>query len=360
MSEYNFRMLGTMSGTSLDGFDIADCSFKFENNHWHYTLHKGRTFRYRPDLRQKLAHAHRFSAFDYLLLDKELGKEMGFFLREFANNQPYTAIALHGHTVFHQPERGLSSQIGNPAEIFALTGIPVICDFRKQDLALGGQGAPLVPIGDGLLFPDYDLCLNLGGIANISCLKAGKRIAFDICPCNIVLNHLAEKLGKNYDADGKLAAGGRVIGILLAELDELDFYAKNYPKSLGREYIEAQVLPLLEQGNATVADLLATFTAHITQQIARAINKLTDKKQARMLISGGGAYNTFLCDTITRFLPNIEVQIAEKNIIEYKEALIFGLLASLRLAGQNNCLASVTGATHDHVSGAIYGFRKKT
>ncbi len=231
--------------------------------------------------------------------------------------------------------------------VAALTGLSTVCDFRRADIALGGQGAPLVPIGDRDLFADYAACLNLGGFANVSMSRQDERIAYDICPVNFVLNHLAKNEGLDYDDRGEMAASGELNTPLLEKLNALDFYKIKYGKSLGREWVEKEIFPLLSEIENKSA--LRTFTTHAAHQIARNL-----PSKGRVLVTGGGAYNEFLLNEISRFQPQLKLSIPDKILLEGKEALIFAYLAKLRLEGKINVLASATGAIRDSSSGAIY------
>ncbi|MDR1974247.1 MAG: anhydro-N-acetylmuramic acid kinase [Bacteroidales bacterium] len=342
-----FRTIGVMSGTSLDGIDLAYCEFELQQNgKWKFEIKKHETIPYTEIWRKKLKNAPLLSGLDLSLLSVEYGHYTGQCIREFIRSnklEPHFA-AVHGHTVFHQPERKLTLQIGEGSAIAAQSGLPVITNFRTLDVALGGQGAPLVPIGDILLFSEYDYCLNLGGIANIS--SSSSRIAFDICPCNMALNFLAEQQGQDYDKDGEIARKGTVQPNLLAKMNALEYYDKKPPKSLGIEWFEKKFKPLLTSG-ATTEDLLATTIEHIAIQIA------ANSSNGKMLITGGGALNKFLMERIEH-QTSANVVPAPENIINYKEALIFAFLGVLRLQQQTNTLASVTGATKDSTGGSIY------
>jgi anhydro-N-acetylmuramic acid kinase len=260
------------------------------------------------------------------------------------------AICSHGHTILHQPQNGYTLQIGNLPKMAKIINQTVVCDFRIQDVQLGGQGAPLVPIGDQILFSDYEYCLNLGGFSNISFQENSTRIAFDISPVNTVLNFYANTLGLDYDDKGLLARSGKINSELLAELNALEYYKKPFPKSLGFEFVKETVLPLLEKYSIPIEDKMHTFTEHIAMQIAKAL----PKKEGKLLITGGGAYNDFLIERTQHYLPKIKIVIPDTKILEFKEALIFALLGVLKLRGEVNVMSSVTGAKTDHCSGFIY------
>ena len=344
--------IGVMSGTSLDGIDLAWCTFAQTAKGWDYHIEKACTIPYEPDFQERLAHATQLSALDYAQLDVDLGVLIADHINKWIGGMPKPDfIASHGHTVFHQPEKGLTTQIGSGAAIAARTGITTVCDFRTLDVALGGQGAPLVPIGDALLFNQYDACLNLGGFCNISFQEKDKRVAFDIAPCNMALNHIAKLIGKTYDENGDTARGGQLIPDLLQQLNQIEYYQLPYPKSLGKEWFEQNFLPLIDafEEHFSAADLLHTATQHIAGQIALAI----PDSIKTLLATGGGAHNNFLIQSIKKQWKG-EVVIPDSLTIDFKEALVFAFLGMLRLQGLNNCLASVTGAKQDNCGGAVY------
>ncbi|EMR03737.1 anhydro-N-acetylmuramic acid kinase [Cesiribacter andamanensis] len=358
----SYTLLGAMSGTSLDGLDLACCHFtRTAAGKWDYTVLAAETISYTEAWQQRLAHLMQADALTFVKTDRALGRWMGEQVRQFMNRhhvQPQ-AVASHGHTVFHQPEEGLTVQIGSGVSMMAACGIPVINDFRSLDVALGGHGAPLVPIGDQLLFSDYDFCLNLGGIANISAQQGASRIAYDVCPANGVLNYLARRMDQPYDPDGRLAASGQLLPGLLQQLNALPYYALPGPKSLGYEWVEAEALPLIASTEAPVPDLLYTVCEHIAQQITLSARQLMPKgkgEQKKLLATGGGAFNKHLIDRIDQHLApfGIEVVLPDAQTIAFKEALIFAFLGVLRLRNEPNCLSSVTGARSDSSGGVIY------
>jgi anhydro-N-acetylmuramic acid kinase len=341
-----------MSGTSLDGLDLAYCHFEFPDDKWKYKITKGQTISYSEEWQNRLRNVEKGSARELAQTDRDYGHLIGKLTKSFIAENDFHPdfIASHGHTIFHQPENRLTLQIGHGSAIAAETGFPVICDFRSVDVALGGQGAPLVPIGDRLLFADYDYCLNLGGIANISNENCGRRIAFDICPANMVLNTLANEKGMPYDANGDLARSGTVNEKLLQRLNTLDYYEKNPPKSLGKEWVMSEFFPLLKGSPIPLADKLRTVAEHISFQVSMSI---PPKSKGKMLITGGGAFNTFLVEKI-REKCRAEIIIPDPDTVNYKEALIFAFLGVLRWRNEVNCLRSYTGASHDNTGGAIY------
>ena len=344
-----------MSGTSLDGIDIALCDFvKNDSGKWNFELIKTKTLSYNNSLKTKLTNALNLSGVDLMLLNNEIGNLIGQSINQFIHEfnldkKTIDFISSHGHTVFHQPDKNLTTQIGNGANISSITKIPVVCDFRSVDVSLNGNGAPLVPIGDKMLFPQYDYCINLGGIANISYQENNQTLAFDICPVNIVLNKLVSEFDLNFDDSGQLAKKGKINAILLNELNELAYYKLAPPKSLGIEWINQELFPIINKYNIEVLDKLRTFVEHIAFQISKVITE-TDKK---ILFTGGGVYNKFLMDRISN-LTTAEIIIPSKEIIEFKEALIFAFLGVLRYRNETNCLSSVTGAKSDNIGGCIY------
>jgi anhydro-N-acetylmuramic acid kinase len=352
MIKSNYRVIGVMSGTSLDGLDLAFIEFEL-NNYWSFRIVKAETIEYSEEWREILKTLISLSIENVQEIDEKytlyLAKEIRGFIERYGIND-LDAICSHGHTALHRPESGLTYQIGNLKTISDLVGETVVCDFRVEDVKLGGQGAPLVPIGDHLLFSEYDYCLNLGGFANVSTIINGKRIAYDICPVNIVLNHYVSKKGLYFDDEGKIAASGKISSELLKNLNTLNFYLLKPPKSLGLEWVKEFVFPLIDRHQLCVEDILKTFIEHVAYQIGMQIN---NKQNSTILITGGGVYNLYLIHRIKDFTTNTII-IPTKNLIEYKEALIFGLLGVLKLRGENNCLQSVTGADKDHSSGYIY------
>ena len=344
--------LGLMSGTSLDGLDMALCSFRQVKNRWVYEIISTKTVCYPNSLSRQLAEAHKYSGLMLTKLDRAYGRWLGNKVIQFNKEQDIlpSYIASHGHTVFHQPENRITLQIGSGAEILSITGITTITDFRSVDMALGGQGAPLVPVGDYLLFSDYDFCLNLGGIANISCGNNNNRLAWDICPANMALNFIAGKMNKKMDIDGIEGKKGLVNKQLLGELNGLEFYKTTPPKSLGREWFERNFLKTLLNHPASLHDKLRTVYEHISLMIASACSH---HPKGRLLITGGGAHNIFLVEKIQLHSKH-DIIIPGKDIIDFKEALIFAFLGLLRLENKTNCLASVTGSSKDNIGGSVY------
>lgn len=355
MKQESLSLIGLMSGTSGDGLDVVFAHFLHQER-WSFEIEASKTFSFPSGLGDRLQNSHRMTALELALLDVEFGKWVGEKVKVFClENELFPqAIASHGHTVFHQPELGLTKQIGNGWAIHVASGLPVIYDFRMLDVQLGGQGAPLVPIGDMLLFPQVDFCINLGGISNISYHQEGKRIAFDMSPFNLLLNAEARKLGFAYDESGKIAKSGKVDLALLEGLNGLPFYKKQGAKSLGREDLEREFIPLLEQFSLSPADYLCTLVEHFAFQIASTIHSTKKVTTPLVLLTGGGAYNSYFEERLTIHLAgNWEKYQASKELIEFKEALIFAFLGALRLRGDNNSLSSVTGASRDSCGGIM-------
>ncbi|HWZ23584.1 MAG TPA: anhydro-N-acetylmuramic acid kinase [Cytophagaceae bacterium] len=354
-SKKEWTVAGLMSGTSLDGLDMAICRFRKNGNKWSYKIVEATTVSYSSTMKNKLALLMSVNAQEFASMDASFGKFSGEQLKKFLSQKKLRVdlIASHGHTIFHQPEKGFTTQIGNGAYIAAAARVPVVSDFRTMDVALGGQGAPLVPIGDKLLFSEYDYCLNLGGIANISFDSNKKRIAGDICPVNILLNKLAEEKGFGFDKDGKMAAKGIVNQVLLKKLNNLSFYKKKFPKSLGREWIDKDVFPILTNSVLSTEDKLATVCEHIAFQIIAA---MPSEKGTKLLVTGGGALNKYLVSRIAKHAGNsTKIIVPDTLTISFKEALIFAFLGLKRILGEPNALSNVTGASKDSVGGALYG-----
>ncbi len=360
-SQKQYNIIGIMSGTSLDGLDIAYGEFMYLNGKWKFNSPRAETVAYDFHWKNKLKHAHKESLVHFLELDRAYGIFIGQQIQSFCkkHNLKPDYISSHGHTIFHQPEKKLTCQLGHGASIYAVTGIPTIADFRVTDMALGGHGAPLVPIGDELLFGEYEYCLNIGGIANMSYSIQNKRIAFDICPANFILNYLAQQINKEYDKNGELAKSGTLNQKMLNELNAIAYYRLPSPKSLGREYIERHFLPIIDSYTIPIHDKLHTYCHHIIFQVAEIVNKLSQQKNKTysVLMTGGGAWNTFLWNELApQYLrSNIPLFIPDNSIVDFKEALVFAFLGVLRIRNEINCLSSVTGASIDSCGGVIFG-----
>ncbi|MEP7196667.1 MAG: anhydro-N-acetylmuramic acid kinase [Saprospiraceae bacterium] len=351
-------ILGMMSGTSLDGIDLAACSFNtdIERKKVSYQILKAETIAYSTEWKNKLDRAFHNNVVELQQLDRDYGAYIAQVVNEFKQRHALEIclIGSHGHTVFHQPEKGFSLQIGDGSLISQYTQITTVSNFRNQDIKLEGQGAPLVPIGDELLFSEFDFCINLGGFSNISWRENGIRKACDICPCNILLNYLAQKKQLNYDLDGKIASTGKINKTLLKVWNNLDFYQKKEPKSLGREWCEQNFFKDFEETDTNVEDLMRTTVEHIAFQISRWVKIKSIGTQQKILITGGGTHNTYLLNRIKNLLgQEFSIPNVQEQIIDYKEALIFAYLAYLRMKGENNTLSSVTGSLQDHSSGDV-------
>ena len=350
MKKQSYKVLGVMSGTSLDGVDLALCYFDMQESIT-FKMPLAKTIAYSKYWKSKLQSAVGFSSKELTQLDLEYTEYLGAIIKTFItdnNIKDLDAVCSHGHTVLHQPNQGVTLQIGNLEQISKQIQQTVVCDFRVQDLLFGGQGAPLVPIGDRLLFSQYDYCLNLGGFANISKVSDGVCIAYDICPVNVVMNHYAQKLAMPYDSEGELARSGQILPTILEKLQVLPFYKQAFPKSLGVEWVHREIIPILGASKAKEEDILRTCVAHFASQIAQELDV-----GSRVLVTGGGAYNRFLLEQI-KALIDVSLVVPNKTLTEFKEALIFGLLGVLKLRDEVNCLASVTGASKDHSSGVVF------
>lgn len=350
MTTNSIKVIGLMSGSSLDGLDVCLCNFTFKNPGWDFEILHANTYNYPDDLKKQLAEAQRYDALSFITLHSQYGFYTGKVVNQFIEEcgMKPDIIASHGHTIFHIPQKHIMYQIGDGAAIAAETGIPVVSDFRRLDIMLGGQGAPLVPIGDRALFGDYDYCLNIGGFANISFGENGKRVAYDTCPANYVSNHYCRQIGLEFDRDGELGRKGTLCQPLLDELNGLEFYHQDGPKSLGREWVEELVFPMFDKYGLSREDKLRTLYEHVGIQIARCANK-----GGRMLITGGGAFNKFLIERIAE-KGNFEVVIPDPMIVNFKEALVFALLGAMYMFDQNSCLSSVTGASRDNIGGMLF------
>lgn len=356
MTKDSYKIIGLMSGTSLDGLDLAFCDIALVDGNWKFNLLASKSVDYDDLLRKRLKQSIDLSALDLLQLNNEYGSWLGEQVVAFVeeNQLEVDFVSSHGHTVFHQPEKGLTYQIGSGQHLANACGIDVVCDFRTKDLTLGGQGAPLVPIGDKHLLSEYNFCLNLGGISNVSFTLIEERVAYDIGIANMVLNHLMSPQGKAYDDEGAIARSGELSGLLFDQLNELPYYKLRFPKSTGYEWFCEEVMPIVDQSNAKLADKLCTCVHHIAFQVAEAVRKFSSP-QSRMLVTGGGAHNIFLIEKLRFYLnDHVEVVIPDKSIVNFKEAIVFGLMGVLRWRGETNCLRSVTGASSDSSAGVIF------
>ena len=343
--------IGCMSGTSLDGLDLVACNFT-PGESWKFEIIKSVTIPYTHKWVTKLSTAAELNALEFAQLDNEYGRFIGKQVALFCADLPQKPdlVSSHGHTIFHQPHNKLTMQIGNGAHIAATSGLPTACNFRSLDVALKGQGAPLVPVGDEFLFGEYDLCLNLGGIANVSYRENNQRRAFDICPTNMAFNYFSKELGYEYDLSGNLGRIGTVHPELLALLNKLEYYQQKGPKSLGREWFEEVFLPLIFSFQLLPVDILRTLYEHVTDQLSIAVDQFP---KGQLLITGGGAHNVFLIELFSEKTKHKTI-VPSAQIIDFKEAVIFAFLGVLRLRHEPNCLASVTGTSYDHSGGTIY------
>jgi anhydro-N-acetylmuramic acid kinase len=358
-----YRAIGLMSGSSLDGLDIVFAEINENGGKWSYEIIHADCYAYNKEWIDRLKNAISLTALDYQLLHAEyghyLGQQVNRFIEEYQLHYKVAVIASHGHTTFHIPAKKMTAQLGDGAAIAATTQLPVVSDLRSLDIAFGGQGAPIVPIGEKLLLGDYDYFLNIGGIANISANK-DQYIAFDVCAANRVLNMLAADLGKEYDDEGEIAAGGSVNQDLLEKLNELGYYQQAYPKSLANDFGTDIVYPIIKDSGYGIPDALRTYVEHIVLQIRNAIAGLGNGQPAtgngKLLVTGGGAFNTFLIERLKDILKelNIEIIIPEEKLVKYKEALIMALIGVLRWREETNVLSSVTGAKRDSVGGAMW------
>jgi anhydro-N-acetylmuramic acid kinase len=352
-----------MSGSSLDGLDMAFVHFEENAGEWTFEILETYCKPYTPDWREKLTHINGLSAKDYLLLHTAYGHWLGNAVNDFIEERHLAyrvqLIASHGHTAFHDPSKRMTAQLGDGAALAAVTGIRTITDLRSVDVALGGQGAPIVPIGEKLLFPDYDLFLNMGGIANISA-KGTNRIGFDVCPANRILNLLAAGTEKGYDDGGAMAATGSIDVNLLDKLNGLSYYSQAYPKSLSNEFGLNEVYPVILHACLSVNDALATYAEHIAVQISASLislkKQVSKKGESNLLITGGGAHNRFLIERLTSKVSPADIKciIPSESLVDYKEALIIALMGALRWREDVNVLHTVTGASKDSINGAVW------
>lgn len=358
-----YKVIGIMSGSSLDGLDMAFAELEENRSKWSFEIKASQCKPYNSEWLQKLQNATSLSAYDYLLLHaaygKYTGEQVNDFIDEFDLHHKVQLIASHGHTTFHAPALGMTAQLGDGAAIAAATEINVVSDLRAMDVAFGGQGAPIVPAGEKLLFVDYSFCLNLGGIANLSFKSVHDYIAFDVCPANRVMNLVANTEGKQYDEGGSIAASGKVYTPLLTRLNALSYYSLPHPKSLANDFGTDVVFPLVQGFDISNADKLRTYIEHVVMQIVYSIQKLAannDIRNTKLMATGGGAFNTFMIQRLMQALQPFEIEVIVPGaaIINYKEALIMGLMGVLRWREEYNVLQSVTGARRSSIGGAVW------
>ena len=354
-----YRVIGLMSGSSLDGLDIAYVHLTETRGQWSYQLEAAACVPYSPEWQTLLKNAPQSSGLELARLHTAYGHYLGKAVQAFraAHDLEHGLhfIASHGHTVFHEPHSGMTCQIGEGAAIAAETGLPVISDLRLMDVALGGQGAPIVPVGDQLLFGDYDAWLNLGGIANVTIRQADDSLlAFDVCPCNQVLNALAAREGLAYDAGGQLAATGALLPDALERLRALPYYDLLPPKSLANTF-STEVLSILNENDAPSHFQLFTAVTHIAEELAKVIQTKV-RTGGKVLVTGGGALNDFLLEKINSqlHLQHIVCERPETPVVHFKEAIVMALIGALRWREETNVLASVTGAKRDSINGALW------
>ena len=353
----SYNILGLMSGTSLDGLDISYCEYKYDSslNKWSYKLFQSETIGYPSELVKRLSNAKSLDANEIGILDQELGEYFSQLTLKFITDKEIEKssidlISSHGHTIFHQPEKKFTLQIGCGETLATRTGIKVVNDFRTKDVINGGQGAPLVPIGDKLLFNSLaDTFLNIGGFTNI-CILGDKIKAFDIGPGNLPINYLANSLGFDYDKNGDIAKSGEVDNELLAELNQLPYYHQLGPKSLGTEWLEKEFMTIINKYSSTTPSKMRTVCEHEGEQIANVLNSYNCKT---VMITGGGAKNTYLINCIKKHTKCI-VNIPDQQLIDFKEAIVFGFLGALYMENIPNCLSEVTGASHDVIGGTLH------
>jgi anhydro-N-acetylmuramic acid kinase len=354
-----YNAIGLMSGSSLDGLDIVFAEFNEQGGKWSYEIRESECYSYDAEWKNKLESATSLSAEEYLLLHSEfghyLGREVHRFIQSHGLEYKVALVASHGHTTFHRPDRRMTAQLGDGAAIAAELGLPVITDLRALDVALGGQGAPIVPIGEKLLLGGHEYYLNIGGIANIS-FSSDTYIAYDVCPANRVLNLLAGEAGKEFDDRGAMAASGTINAEVLSRLNAQEYYGYPYPKSLANDFGTGILYPIVRAAG-NVPDALRTYIEHICDQLKNAILRLPpSRKGARMLVTGGGALNDFLVNRLKTRLEvlGVELVVPSPELISNKEALIMAFIGVLRWRQESNVLSSVTGATRDSAGGAVW------
>jgi len=348
-NEEHYEAIGVMSGSSLDGLDLAWCTFRTSKGHWSFNIREARTVPYSPEFKARLANVMLGSAVELARIHRDLGSLIGKACRDLLDGNRVDLIGSHGHTIFHKPKEGLTTQIGCGARIAAATSTTTVCDFRTMDVALGGQGAPLVPLGEKLLFPDHRAFLNIGGICNIALHGADRVIGYDVCIGNQALNFLAEETGLPYDTNGDLARSGKVDVDLLDRLNNLPFHSETPPRTLGREWFEEEIKPLISDRAIPLANRSCTAVEHIATMIATSLRQAP----GTVLTTGGGAHNGFLIERI-RALSDKLIEVPNALTVDFKEALIFALLGVRRWRNGTTALGSVTGASRDSVGGAVY------
>lgn len=357
MVKDKYSVIGLMSGTSLDGLDIAHVLFTKNGESWDYELYRSASIDYSRERKHQLATLVDASGEELIASHNEFGRWLGLEVRNFleAEDVEVDFIASHGHTIFHQIDKKFTFQIGAGQEIANESGLVTISDFRSKDVSLGGQGAPLVPIGDQYLYDEYDFCLNLGGISNVSFRKDGERVAFDIGLANMLLNYLTNQIGLEYDNGGILASSGQLNTELFEALNRLKYFDLPFPKSLGYEWFEKEVIPIMEQfAPLSIEDRLNTCIQHEAYQIAQAITPFIEK-DGKVLVTGGGAKNDFFVEKIQFYTKNeLKIVVPSREIVDFKESIVFAFMGVLRWRNEINCLSSVTGAKNDSSGGVVH------
>ena len=355
----SYKVIGIMSGSSMDGVDIALCHINEDNGAYSFTIEQAETIEYNEKWRVRLSQLRKADSLAYAKTDVFYGHYLGQLVNDFiAKHQvKVDLVASHGHTVFHYPESLITRQVGDGASLSAICNLPVVTDFRSMDVAKGGQGAPLVAIGDELFFSQYDYCLNLGGFANISGKIGQYRVSFDISPANIILNRTARDLNLEYDNNGEIAAQGSINYAMLENLNKIDYYNLPFPKSLNRDWINSELWQIVKEGDKlSPHDKMKTFVDHIAYQIANSIDYLSQKQSEgkRVLVTGGGAYNKTLMEHIQSH-SDATFEIPDNKLVEFKESLIFALMGVLRIQNKTNIYKTFTGAKSDSISGSLNG-----
>ena len=362
----SYRILGLMSGSSLDGLDIAYCEFSLAptGDLLSWELLQCSTLPYTNEWIEVLSQLPTATGYDLARSDAAFGRYLGKLTAEFirVNSLSPSFIASHGHTTLHDPGQGFTLQVGDGSAIAAVTGIPVISQFRQMDLAYGGQGAPLAPLADRMLMGEADFYLNLGGIANISARTGERFVAFDITGANQILNALAATIGLEYDDGGNIARRGKPDPLLLHKASQLPYFQQPYPKSLGNKWVREKQIDQFIAAPGSVSDKLHTAVLLIAGQVAAALESVLsqerfDKSHFQMLITGGGAFNDFLVERIRlacQSRASLSVTVPGPKLVAFKEAALIALMGALRLEERPNCIASVTGATKNAVGGVIH------
>ena len=354
-----YNVIGIMSGSSMDGVDLALCKITSDNGKYTYTIEQAETIEYDEKWRLRLSQLRKADSLSYAKTDVFYGHYLGNLVNQFIAKHQINVdlVSSHGHTAFHYPNEMITRQVGDGASLSAICNLPVVSDFRSMDVAKKGEGAPLVAIGDELLFKDYDYCLNIGGFVNISGLVGEYRVSFDICPANILLNRVARDFEQNYDKDGEIAARGSINYQLLGELNAIDYYKLPFPKSLNRDWINDELWRIVKEGEKlSPEDKMKTFVDHIGTQIGKSVDYLSKNNSAnkKILVTGGGAFNKTLIEYVKTHCE-AELVIPDDKLVKYKEALIFALMGVLRVENQINIKRTFTGAKSDSISGSLNG-----